>query len=638
MCGIAGYVDIEGAPPDESLGSRMVDLLAHRGPDGTTTEVLATGAPGPTVVVAHRRLAIIDLSDAAAQPLANEDGSVLVVFNGEIYNFRELRRELRNRGHIFRSRSDTEVLVHAYEAFGDDFVSRIDGMFAFALWDGSRRRLILARDRVGKKPLYYSWDGRRLSFASEIKSLRACTWVDQTADWNRIAEFLTLGYVAWPHTHYRGILQIPPACTMILEKGKLSGPKPYWDLNFARAEDETPTSWSSAAGEVRDLLRCGVQRRLVSDVPLGVLLSGGVDSSSIVALMCELEVPVRTFTVGIAEDSSYDERSFARKVAQHFGTEHTETVVHGNVADLFERLLWFFDQPFADSSAVPTYLISKAAREHVTVALTGDGGDEAFGGYERFMAALLAQKLPQTAQRFLGTAYKLIPRSEGYYSTRRRLERFVADSLSSPEERYATWLAIFPEPMLGDLVSPELLSGASDPYQSYIEAYREAGDVPLLHRLLYANLRNYLHDDLLVKSDRMAMANSLEIRAPFLDIELLERLASLPPAMKATTFGLKRLLRHALSRDLPRSILKRRKHGFGVPVGKWFRGDLKEPFLDLVLSKDARSLVALRSDGVQRLFREHQDGVADHGARLWTLLSLEMWLRMLERRSKEVPT
>lgn len=634
MCGIAGYVDTRGSAPELSLVEQMADLLAHRGPDSAQTRVLSSGASGPTAVFGHRRLKIIDLSDAAAQPLANEDGSIVVIYNGELYNFRDLRRELEAKGHIFSSHSDTEVIVRAYESFGDEFVSRLDGMFAFALWDARRRRLLLARDRMGKKPLYYAWDGHRLTFASEIKALRACPWVDQSVEWKRIPELLAFGYVPWPRTLHRGILQVPPASFMTLEDGRLSEPRIYWALRFAGdGGSGHRIEWSDAEELIRELLRAAVKRRLVSDVPLGVLLSGGIDSSAIVALMSELGVPVRTFTVGVEDDASYDERRFARLVAERFGTEHTEVVVRADAAALLDRLLWHLDQPLADSSAVPTYLIAGAAREHVTVALTGDGGDEVFGGYERFAAALLADRLPRTLQHACGLAARFIPSTGGYHDIRRRLERFAADPDRPWEERYLSWVGLFGDEALSRLLSTELIAevSADDPRSSFHRALREAGDVPLLHQLLYANFRTYLHDDLLVKTDRMTMANSLEARNPFLDTALVEEVALLPPQMKATAFGLKRLLRRSLRGLLPEKILRRRKHGFGVPVDKWFRGELREPFRDLVLATDARTAGAINRAEVESLLGEHLDGRRNHGGRLWGLLALEAWLRLMER-------
>jgi asparagine synthase (glutamine-hydrolysing) len=583
-------------------------------------------------VLGHTRLAILDLSDAAGQPLANEDGTVSVVFNGEIYNFKELRRDLETRGHAFRSTGDTEVIVHAYEEWGDECTRHLDGMFAFAVWDGRRRRMLLARDRVGKKPLYYAWDGRRLTFASEIKSLRVCPWVDATPMWEAVPRYLAWGYVPWPDTMHTGIHQLPPGTWMVIESGRLSEPVAYWFPPGGESASGPRVSWDQATTRIGELLRVAVERRLVSDVPLGVLLSGGLDSSAIVAIMSDLGVRAKTFTVSVRDESSYDERRFAALVAERFGSEHTEIEVRADASSLLERLLWFLDQPFADSSAIPTYLIAEAAREHVTVALTGDGGDEVFGGYERFAAALLADRVPALVQRGARMGIRAIPQTSSYHDLRRSVERFT-DGLSLPvQRRYRGWVTLFDTPTLSRVLSPDLLSEAEGgPFASFDEAWGETGERPLLDALLYANMRTYLHDDLLVKTDRMTMANSLEARSPLLDTSLIEELATLPASMKVSPFGLKRLLRRAMRDRLPKEILRRRKHGFGVPVGRWFRNELREPFHDLVLSERAYSSHLLRRDGVSALFSEHLQGRVDHGPKLWALLTLEVWLRTQER-------
>jgi asparagine synthase (glutamine-hydrolysing) len=632
MCGICGYVDTRGETLDPALLARMVSMLAHRGPDGAKASVLASGPEGPTAVLGHTRLAILDLSDAAGQPLANEDGTVSVVFNGEIYNFKELRRDLETRGHAFRSTGDTEVIVHAYEEWGDECTRHLDGMFAFAVWDGRRRRMLLARDRVGKKPLYYAWDGRRLTFASEIKSLRVCPWVDATPMWEAVPRYLAWGYVPWPDTMHTGIHQLPPGTWMVIESGRLSEPVAYWFPPGGESASGPRVSWDQATTRIGELLRVAVERRLVSDVPLGVLLSGGLDSSAIVAIMSDLGVRAKTFTVSVRDESSYDERRFAALVAERFGSEHTEIEVRADASSLLERLLWFLDQPFADSSAIPTYLIAEAAREHVTVALTGDGGDEVFGGYERFAAALLADRVPALVQRGARMGIRAIPQTSSYHDLRRSVERFT-DGLSLPvQRRYRGWVTLFDTPTLSRVLSPDLLSEAEGgPFASFDEAWGEAGERPLLDALLYANMRTYLHDDLLVKTDRMTMANSLEARSPLLDTSLIEELATLPASMKVSPFGLKRLLRRAMRDRLPKEILRRRKHGFGVPVGRWFRNELREPFHDLVLSERAYSSHLLRRDGVSALFSEHLQGRVDHGPKLWALLTLEVWLRTQER-------
>jgi len=563
--------------------------------------------------------------------MTNEDGSVTVVYNGEIYDFGRLRSQLEAKGHRFRSRSDTEVLVHAYEAFGDDFVRQLDGMFALALWDAKSRRLLLARDRAGKKPLYYSWNGSRFSFASETKALRGAPGVDDAIAWQRLPEFLAFGYVPWPSTMHTGILQVPPASLMVLEKGGLSPPRTYWRLRLPSDDHIAAISQPQAVEEVSELLRQAVRRRLVADVPLGVLLSGGLDSAAIVALMAQLGRTAKTFTMGFEEDVSFDERALARVVAERFGTEHTELTVRAEPSALLDSITWSLDQPLADSSSVPTWLIAREARKHVTVALGGDGGDEVFGGYERFSAALLAEEIPLPVQQMIRGVSRWVPQSESYFSWGRRLARFGGEVGQPTQRRYGTWVSLFPNDLLEKVLSPELHDPLTegDPRESFDLAWEEAGEVPLLSKLIFANFRTYLHDDLLVKTDRMTMANSLEARSPFLDTALVEYLAKLPPRMKTTPFKRKVILRDCLADLLPRQILNRRKHGFGAPVDKWFRSSLKDVFRDLVLGPDARSSAGLSQPTLEKMLGEHLEGKRSHGPRLWAVLSLEIWLRGL---------
>ncbi|HVF31404.1 MAG TPA: asparagine synthase (glutamine-hydrolyzing) [Acidimicrobiales bacterium] len=630
MCGIAGHLDLQGTDLDPRLAERMLAALAHRGPDRSCVGRVAVARDDPSVTFLHTRLSVIDLTAAADQPMTNEGGTVHVVFNGELYGFRELRARLTALGHRFRSTGDTEVIVHAYEEYGDRLVDHLDGMFAFALWDAGRRRLLLARDRAGKKPLYYAWDGRRLTFASEMKALRLCPWVDTSVAWDRVPELLGLGYVPWPATLHPGIRQLPPASTAVVDDRGLSDPEVYWDLEWSDRARSRRSEWPAATIAVRDRLRSAVERRLVADVPVGVLLSGGLDSAVIVALMAELGSDIRTFTVGIGGgDPSYDERPFARMVADRFGTDHIEVLVDPDAAAMVEHVVWHLDQPMTDSSALPTYLIAKAAREHVTVALTGDGSDEVFGGYDRFRAALVAGRVPPAAGPLLRVLASSLPRSGSYFGRRRRVERFAADLGLPVETRYRGWVAPWTAGALDDVLEPEIAAG-STPFAS-LDAALAASPMgtPLLHRLLDANFRTYLHDDLLVKTDRMTMAASLEARSPFLDTGLIELLASLPADMKATPFAAKRVLRRAFADVVPKEVLTRPKHGFGVPVDRWFRAGLGDLFGDLVLAPDARSSDALRPEAVRRMFDDHVAGRQDLGPRLWGVLVLEVWLRGL---------
>ena len=635
MCGICGFIDLRGEPIDGAAGHRMMALLEHRGPDGSGSHVSQATTPNrlPSVFLGHRRLKVIDFSDAATQPLPNEDETVWVIYNGEIYNFLDLRRDLEKRGHAFRSHSDTETIVHAYEEFGDAFLQHLDGMFALALWDQRRGRLILARDRSGKKPLFYAFDGARCTFGSEIKAILVCPWVERAVATENIPAFLTYGYAPSPKTLYKGIFNLPPASSILVDADGLRGPQRYWELTFPASLEGRGLSVWEAGEQIRELLTQAVARRLVSDAPLGALLSGGLDSSVVVGLMSQLMAePVRTFTIGFTDDASYDERPYAAMVARHFKTQHTEFAVTADAASLMELLLWHHDQPYADSSAVPTYLAAKLAREHVTVALNGDGGDEVFAGYYRFLAALMSERIPRFLVPLGQAAAWLLPKSSGYYGLGRRLERFLRDGRAPVWHRFLGWLSVFDNATMKNLLLPELLSLA-DSKQVYADMdshYAEARDLPLLHRLLYVHFNTALPDDLHVKMDRMSMANSLETRSPMLDTALVEFVATLPPDLKIHGGQMKYVLRKAFEGMLPPAVLRRRKHGFNLPVGHWFRHQLRSRAEETLLAPDARVRAYLAQSAITTLFQQHVSGKNDHGAQLWTLLNLELWLRMLE--------
>jgi asparagine synthase (glutamine-hydrolysing) len=642
MCGICGFVNLDGQLVDAAVGQRMMDLLWHRGPDGSGSLVLQAPSvrTSPSIFLGHRRLKIIDLSDDARQPLPNEDETVWVIFNGEIYNFRELRRELQQRGHTFRSRSDTEAIVHAYEEYGDDCVARLDGMFAVAIWDARCGRLLLARDRSGKKPLFYIFNGTRLTFASEIKAILTCPWVERHIAVEHLPELLTFGYVPTPRTLYHGILQVPPASYVVVDRDGLKGPFRYWRLTFSPATNGHGSSAPQAAQRVRVLLTEAVKRRLVSDVPLGALLSGGLDSSIVVGLMSQLMTePVRTFTIGMADDPSFDERSYAAMAARHFKTDHTEFVVKTDAVALMERLLWHHDQPYGDSSAIPSYMVSKLARQQVTVVLNGDGGDEIFAGYERFLGALIAARVPHWVAPIGRALAHALPRQQGYYGVRRRLERFLDNAAASPEERYLGWITYFNQSTLMRLLRPELTASLEPAslQTNFMHWSAAAEGLPLLHRLLQGNFMTYLPDDLHVKMDRVSMANALETRSPMLDTALVEYVASLPPHLKIHGTRMKYVLRLACRDVLPPALRKRKKHGFGVPLGHWFRHQLRVYVEDTLLSPQARLRAYCNQAFIRTLFQEHVEGMRQHGDRLWLLLTFEVWLRMLENETLWTP-
>jgi asparagine synthase (glutamine-hydrolysing) len=630
MCGICGWVGAPDRLISRDAVVRMHETIRHRGPDGGG-EWLGTSADGRmAAAIGHRRLRIIDLTEAAAQPMTSDDDRIVVSYNGEIYNFRELREELRSRGARFTSTGDTEVVLRAYEEWGEDAFARLDGMFAVAIWDGRSGRLILARDRTGKKPLFYWSDGRDLAFGSEIKAILAAPGVPRTVDDSRIAEFLTFGYVPNPATLHTGISQVPPASIVTVTADGVHPPRRYWSV----LEHRSPRAeHGDLHADVRRLLEEATLRRMVADVPLGALLSGGIDSSLVVALMQRhASEPVHTFAIGFSDDASFDERSYARQVADHLGTRHTEFAVELDAVKLMDRLLWHHDQPYMDSSAIPTFVVCEMARRHVTVALNGDGGDEVFGGYDRFRAAALSVRLPSPVVAGISRGVSMLPADHSYYSPRRRVLRFLEQADRPVADRYQSWIAVAGQGLLAQIARPEILSAAAGPVlESMDRRYAEVASLPALDRILYANFMTYLPDDLAVKMDRMSMAHSLETRSPFLDTALMQRLAAVPARQKVGLRRLKPILRKAFWDVLPEPIWNRRKHGFGVPMGTWFRGELGTMFEDEVLADDARSSAYLQPAALGRLYREHRAEEAEHGFRLWTILTLEHWLRTLER-------
>ncbi len=627
MCGVCGILELDGRPIHAGVAQRMLRTLRHRGPDDEGSAWINHGI---SLFLGHRRLSIIDLSEAGKQPLFNEDGTVAVVFNGEIYNFQQLRSELVAKGHQFRSRTDTEVVVHLYEENGPEGIKRLDGMFALALWDQRTCQLMLARDRPGKKPLYYYREGSTVAFASEIKAILQHPKVDRQLNTRAFPLYLTYGYVPSPETFYDKIQQVPPGSYVVFGCEGINGPIPYWELTFPRKGEERPVSDGEACGEVRRLLTEAVQRRLVADVPLGAFLSGGIDSSIVVGLMSHLmDQRVKTFTIGFDGADSYDERGAARLVAQHFHTDHTEFAVRPDAVSLMEQLLEHYDQPFGDSSAIPTFIVARLTRQHVTVALNGDGGDELFAGYERFLAACLAEAIPAPLARVGRRLAGLLPQSTAYGHFGSRAARFLRAAGKPLGARYLAWNSFIDEALFARLVNGH--SGheltPQDIAESFTACLRTTEDCHTLNRLLQLNYRTYLLDDLLVKLDRMTMAHGLEARSPFLDTALTEYVAALPPRMKINGWKLKHILKAAFQDFLPPAILHRRKHGFGVPLGDWFAGELRECVHDTLLAPDAalRDVVSLTA--VREIFGQHMSGVRNYGHQLWALLTLELWLR-----------
>jgi asparagine synthase (glutamine-hydrolysing) len=595
----------------------MAGSLAHRGPDGEGSFV-----ENP-VALGHRRLSIIDLSDAASEPMKNENGSLWLTFNGEIYNFRELRDRLAGR-HQFRSQTDAEVILHLYEEQGDDAVKLLDGMFAFALWDTRRNRLLLGRDRAGKKPLFYYHGPGLFAFASEVKALLAHPGIPRERDPAALPLYLTYGYVPTPATFYKEIRAVPPGHFLALSDAGLQGPTPYWRIAF---RDGSVADDRDAEEHLRGLLRAAVARRLVADVPLGAFLSGGLDSSTVVAFMAQ-EAPsrVRTFSIGFSDHKEYDETSYARLVAQHFGTEHTEFIVEPRALDLIDRLVWHHDGPFGDSSAVPTYLLGELTRTRVTVALSGDGGDEVFAGYLRLYGAKISERLPRWLVKTMGIALRTLPEPKDRKHVLRFAKRFAEVAALPLPERYLRWNAYFPSD-LTSYVRPELV-----PYcdrDTILATFRESldGEGSTLSRVLNLNFRSYLCDDLLVKMDRSSMAHGLEARSPFLDTAVVEFGASLPDRLRMRWGVGKVLLRRAMRGILPAPILKRRKMGFGAPLGAWFRRDLGTFVSDRLLDIRSPLYEYLQPEPIAALVARHLSERADLSPQIWALLTLESWLR-----------
>ncbi len=632
MCGICGVVNLDGRPVTPEILQSMTASIAHRGPDAEGAFFDAGEGGSPAVGLGHRRLAIIDLSPSAAQPMTNSSRTLAIVFNGEIYNFKELRLKLeKDHGHMFRSSSDTEVVLRLYEELGERCVDQLDGMFAFAIWDQRRRHLFLARDRVGKKPLYYVKRGTTFAFASEVKALLCHPEVAPELSHEALPHYFLFGYPPAGRTFYQDILQLPPAHTMTLTAEGRPHIRRYWNLEFSRKAGAQP-SLEEASSEIRRLLTEAVRKRLVADVPLGAFLSGGVDSSIIVGIMSRLmDKPVKTFSLGFTGDPEFDETPFARQVASHFRTDHTEFIVEPKAIDLVETIVRHYDGPFGDSSAIPTLIVSRLTRQHVTVALNGDGGDELFAGYLRFQACLAADHVPSSVSRIISLALNAFPDPKGYHHWLRRAQRFFAGAPSPFFERLQRWIAVFDDD-LPQLLRPEVFKHIEVSEIGYPpEIIAQTASLSTLSKLLYVNFATYLPEDLLVKADRATMAYGLEGRSPFLDQRLMEYVAGLPDDFKLRWGTTKYILKKTFADLLPAEILHRSKRGFGVPLGVWFRGELREYVQDLLLVPTARSRDYLEPTYVATLVSEHLQGVRDHGSRLWALLAFEVWLQSARR-------
>ena len=618
MCGICGIFEfVPSGQVSEDLIRRMTQTIIHRGPDD---EGIYT-APG--VGLGFRRLSIIDVA-GGHQPIANEDGSIWVMLNGEIYNYTDLREDLLGKGHKFVTRSDTESIVHLYEEYGEDCFQKLRGMFAIALWDSRQRKLLLARDRVGKKPLFYSADRERISFGSELKCLLAAGGIALTVDPQSLADYFSFGYIPAPKTIYRDVRKVLPGHYLVAsERGTREAA--YWDISFGHAVDRAEEEWCES---VRHALCEATRIRLMSDVPLGAFLSGGVDSSAVVALMSRLmNRSVTTCSIGF-DDKEYDEAEYARGIAQLFHTDHHEQVVHPKAVEALDKLVWHFDEPFADSSAIPTYYVSWVARQTVTVALGGDGGDENFAGYRRYYFDRMENQLrsfaPASLRRAVfGPLGRLYPPLA--WAPRVFRGKATFQSLSrSPLEGYFNSISIFRPDEKGQLFTQEFLSDLNgyDSIEVLQHYYDRSGSDDLLSRIQYVDIKTYLPDDILAKVDRASMAVSLEVRAPLLDHHLMELAASIPSDLKLRGRTGKYVFKKAMSDVLPQDILYRRKQGFAIPLASWFRRELKDVAWEAIFSRDDG---ILDQSYLKRIWEEHQRGTFDRSAHLWAVLMYRKW-------------
>ncbi len=623
MCGIVGKYNLKTKEPvSPQLIEAMCDKIVYRGPDdsGVYTE-------GP-IGLGHRRLSIIDLSEMGHQPMASRDKSLWITFNGEIYNFRELRKDLISRGYSFKSECDTEVIIYLYQEYGESCLDHLRGMFAFAIWDKKKSMLFLARDSIGKKPLFYYFDGAVFIFASEIKSILEDPTVGKELNYEAFYDYFKYLYVPEPKTIYKNIFKLDPGCFLTCSREGVSK-KEYWDVSFA---NESTDGMETISADLHRILDESVRLRMISDVPLGAFLSGGVDSSLVVALMAQQQNnPVTTCSIGF-DSKKYDEIEFARIIADRFKTDHHEFTVKENAEEILGDLAYYFDEPFADSSAVPTYFVSKLARRKVTVALSGDGGDENFAGYEKYFLDDVENRIRTKIPGFLRRS--VFPFLSGPLSRRNdTLSRKATTLLKTLgfESDYGFYLTNtqMDDGTWENLVNDDLKRhiGDYDPFSVTEYYYNKADTDNHLSKILYTDLKTYLPGDILVKVDRVSMANSLEVRAPILDHNVIEYAAKIPANLKYKRGDKKRILKHSFQKLLPPEILYRKKMGFSVPLSDWFRGELKEMTKRLLFSDKSGVNHFFKPDAVSNIWDLHQTGKKNYSSIFWSLLMFELWYR-----------
>jgi asparagine synthase (glutamine-hydrolysing) len=621
MCGICGKICFNSEKTvKRALIERMTEVLEHRGPDAAGCYV-----KGP-VGLGHRRLRIIDLA-GGRQPMFNESKTLAIVFNGEIYNFKALRKQLQEYGHTFKTQSDTEVLLHGFEQWDMDLVQRLRGMFAFAIWDERSKRLFLARDRIGIKPLYYYWDSGRFLFASEIKSFLQDPSVERKIDVCALDDYLTYLYVPGPRSIFAGIRKLQPGHMLTAAKDGIRIIK-YWDLNFAAT---TGLNEAECADGLLEKLRESVSSHLISDVPLGAFLSGGIDSSAVVGLMAGLtDCPVNTASIGFKE-ASFNELPYAREVARKFNTHAYERVVEARAAQILDRLIWHFDEPFADSSMIPTYYVSQVAREHVTVCLSGDGGDENFAGYRRYRFDVLENriraKVPGALRHsFFGMLARAYPKAD-WLPQIFRAKTLLTNLASGPEQAYFNTMSWFNTDMKRMLYNRHLKTELNgyEPFSVMKEHFDRSEGWDPLSRIQYVDMKTYLVDDILTKVDRASMAHALEVRVPLLDHQVIEFAAGIPPHYKLAAGKGKHIFKQALKGLVPDDVLNRPKMGFSIPLAHWLRTELKPVFEEHVFSRHAFLNNWFEPAPIHRWWDQHQRGTRDYSYHLWALLVLEYW-------------
>lgn len=626
MCGICG-VSFQNKNVSESLVKAMCDKITHRGPDEAGYFAHENFGMG------MRRLSIIDLS-TGTQPIYNEDHSLSIVFNGEIYNFQSIRDELKQKGHKFYTNADTEVIIHSYEEFGEESPKQLNGMFAYSIFDSRQKKLFLVRDRIGIKPLYYYWDGQTFAYGSEIKTILEVPGIDRTIDVEALNRFLTFEYIPSPESIFKKIRKLPPGHWLVFANGNVIIQK-YWEVPFT---DEF-LSEGEAKEELRSLMSDSVNLRLISDVPLGAFLSGGIDSSTIVGLMANhMNQPVKSFSIGF-EDSSYNELDYARTVAKAFQTEHKEFIIQPDAVSMVEKLIYHLDEPFGDFSIFPTYLVSKMARDFVTVVLSGDGGDELFGGYDTYVADKMARtyrQIPGFIRKGLMEPFaRVLPPTSQKKGLINKIKRFTEGAAYSDDLQHVRWMIFLSEADRAALFLPELAENFKDnaTFQFMRDYFSQAATDDRLNQQSFVDVKTYLVDDILVKVDRMSMATSLETRVPFLDHRIVEFAFKVPGSLKIKNGETKYVLKETMRDLLPEKILTRGKQGFSIPIKNWIRNELKDMMLDILSPEKIRREGFFQVEYIDRLVKEHLKGKENHSHRLWALMMFEWWYDLYGRQS-----